>query len=145
MPLGQHTLQSSIWLSTDINEIVASMTRVAPLQSLTIPQLELLSAHLLCVGQSVHGLTSTLCMVLYSQIALCWILVTTKEWKPFVNKRVKKIWTWVGSSKWSHYLGSADLPSGGMTSFELSVSLLRRRGPDWLQCGFDPKTNPRSV
>ena len=82
-----------------------------------------------------------------SQVALCWILGTTKEWKPFVNNRVKEIRTRVSPSQWSHCPGSsnpADLPSRGMTSLELSVSLLWRRGSNWLQCGFDPSPQDQS-
>ena len=134
-------------------KFLTSKTRVAPLQPLTIPRLELLSALLLSKLMSavMNCLSTTLPRLAVrcytdSQVALCWITGTTKEWKPFVNNRVMEIRRRVPPSQWSHCLGStnpADLPSRGMTFLELSVSLLWRRGPEWLQSGFEPpSTSP---
>ena len=76
-----------------------------------------------------------------SQVALFWIRGTTKEWKPFVNNRVREIRTRVDPEHWAHCPGSsnpADLPSRGLTPLELAVSQIWRRGPEWLQTGFEP-------
>ena len=55
--------------------------------------------------------------------------------------RVREIRRRVHPDHWSHCPGSsnpADLPSRGLTSLELFVSQLWRRGPEWLQAGFEP-------
>ena len=111
-------------------------------------RLELLSAFLLSklVTSVMEGLSFTLPQILLrcytdSQVVLFWIRGTNKEWKPFVNNRVSEIRRRVHPDLWSHCPGSsnpADLPTRGLTSFELSVSQLWRRGPEWLQAGFEP-------
>ena len=131
-------------------KFLTSKTRVAPIQPLTIPRLELLSAFLLSkLTSAVTDCLSTtlpkLAVRCYtdSQVALYWIRGTSKEWKPFVNNRVKDIRKRVSPSQWSHCPGSsnpADLPSRGVTFLELSVNLLWRRGPEWLQSGFEPNS-----
>lgn len=133
--------------STEVKFLV-SKTRVAPLQCQTIPRLELLSAFLLSklVTSVISSLSPTLPQVSLkcytdSQVALFWIRGTTKEWKPFVNNRVREIRSRVHPDHWAHCPGStnpADLPSRGLTPLELLVSQLWRRGPEWLQAGFEP-------
>ena len=113
---------------------VVSKTRVAPLQPQTIPRLELLSALLLSrlLASVVDSLKPTLCEVdvrcyTDSQVALYWIRGLTKEWKPFVQNRVKEIRENVSPSFWSHCPGKsnpADLPSRGVSALELSVNQL---------------------
>lgn len=138
-------------VSTDVKFMVAK-TRVAPLQTQTIPRLELLSAFLLSklVSSVADCLSSTLPKLGFrcytdSQVALYWIQGTTKEWKPFVDNRVREIRSRVKPSCWSHCPGisnPADLPSRGLSCLELSVSRLWRLGPEWLLTGFEP--SPRS-
>ena len=79
-------------------EFVAAKTRVAPLQSQTIPRLELLSAFLLSklvvsVHDSLRPQMASLDVRCYtdSQVALYWISGKDKEWKPFVQNRVQEI------------------------------------------------------
>lgn len=70
-----------------------------------------------------------------SQIGLCWIIGTEKDWKPFVQNRVKEIRQLVPVECWSHCSGKtnpADIPSRGSSSAELSISELWRHGPSWL-------------
>ena len=113
-------------------QFVVSKTRVAPLQSQTIPRLELLSALLLSklVTSVIDSLKSTLrstevrCYT-DSQVALYWIQGTSKEWKPFMGNRVNEIRHNVDPSLWSHCPGKsnpADLPSRGLTTLEVSVT-----------------------
>ena len=70
-----------------------------------------------------------------SQVALYWIRGKDKEWKPFVQNRVREIRRNVHPDLWSHCPGKAnpaDLPSRGLSTLELSVSQLWRAGPEWL-------------
>ncbi len=123
-------------------QFVASKTRVAPTQELTIPRLELLSALLLArlinvVSNDLKPLLPPFNLECYtdSTVALYWIRGTDKDWKPFVNNRVVEIRNLVSPGHWSHCPGlsnPADLPSRGLTMLELSSSQLWRQGPPWL-------------
>jgi hypothetical protein len=129
-------------------KFVVAKTRVAPIQPQTIPRLELMSALLLCrlitsASRSLTPVLPSLFRICYtdSQVTLFWIRGITKEWKPFVNHRVKQIREKVPPEFWRHCPGisnPADLPSRGMTPLELSVNQLWRRGPDCLQVGLTP-------
>lgn len=133
--------------NTEVKFLV-SKTRVTPLQTQTIPRLELLSAFVLSklITSVVEGLSGTLPQLALrcytdSLVALFWIQGIDKEWRPFVNNRVCEIRRRVHPDHWSHCPGCsnpADLPSRGLTSLELSVSQLWRHGPEWLQSGFEP-------
>ena len=77
--------------------LIASKSRVAPLKTLTIPRLELMSGRLL--AQLVHTVKTALqaqirlSKVTYwldSKTALCWIQ-NRGEWKQFVRRRVNEI------------------------------------------------------
>jgi hypothetical protein len=135
-------------------QFMVSKTRVAPLQQQTIPRLELLSAFLLAslLDSVRESLTATFPQVgvrcyTDSMVTLYWIRGTDKQWKPFVSNRVREIRRRAHPSLWSHCPGvsnPADLPSRGVASLELAVSQLWRRGPKWLQSGFEP-TNEAEV
>ena len=132
-------------IRTDIGtsvQFIVSKTRVAPLQTQTVPRLELLSALLLSrlilsAAKSLQPTLSQMRIRCYtdSQIALYWICGTNREWKPFVRNRVNEIRRNVHPGSWSHCPGvsnPADLPSRGLTVLELTVNRLWRQGPDWL-------------
>ena len=71
-----------------------------------------------------------------SQVALYWIRGKDKEWKPFVQNRVREIRRNVHPDLWGHIPGKsnpADLPSRGLSILELSVSQLWRAGPERLR------------
>lgn len=131
--------------SHTVVRFVVAKTRVAPLQTQTVPRLELLAALLLSrlmvsVTDSLNSTMPYLGMKCYSdsQVTLYWIKGTGKEWRPFVQNRVKEIRHKVHPDCWSHCPGKAnpaDLLSRGMTVLELSVSRLWRAGPDWLATG----------
>jgi len=117
---------------------VAAKTRVAPLQIQTIPRLELLSAFLLSklissVQLSLNGQFQNLAIQCYtdSQVALYWIQGVDKEWKPFVQNRVRDIRHKVAPDHWFHCPGvenPADIPSRGATVDELAVGTLGQSG-----------------
>jgi len=124
---------------------MVAKTRVAPLKSQIIPRLELLSALLLTrlistVSESLGDRLPLLLPKCFTdfQVALCWIYFTgvEKDWKPFVQNRVREIRESVPVSSWSHCPGTlnpTDLPSRGLTAEELSRSTLWRDGPDLSQ------------
>ena len=133
-------------------EFVAAKTRVAPLQSQTIPRLELLSALLLSrliksVADSLEPTMSRLQFRCFtdSQVTLFWIRGTDREWKPFVQNRVIEIRGNTSPDCWNHCPGEsnpADLPSRGLPLLELSVSPLWRHGPNWLATTGEPGDSP---
>ena len=129
-------------------QFVVAKTRVAPLQTQTIPRLELLSAFLLAklivsVSSSLESVFRQLEVKCYtdSKVALYWICGVNKEWKPFVQNRINVIRKNVHPDLWSHCPGAsnpADLPSRGLSTLEFSVNQLWRNGPEWLT--KDPAT-----
>ena len=71
-----------------------------------------------------------------SQVTLFWIRGIEKDWKPFVQNRVKEIWKLVSADHWDHCPSKenpADLPSRGLTPGELATNQLWKHGPEWLR------------
>ena len=124
-------------------QFIVSKTRVAPTQELPILRLELLSGLLLAriitvVSDDLKLILPPFDLKCYtdSTVALYWIGGVEKDWKPFVNNRVRDIIrNYVLSECWNHCPGvsnPADLPSCGLMLLELSLSQLWRQGPPWL-------------
>lgn len=117
-------------------KFVVSKTRVAPLQTQSIPRLELLSAFLLSklivsVANSLKATLLNLGIHCYtnSLVTLYWIRGTHKEWKIFIQNRVNEI----RRNVWNHTPGKtnpADLPFKGLTVLELSANQLWMEGPE---------------
>ncbi len=134
------------------SQFIACKTRVAPLQLITIPRLELLSALLLArlittVSSALEFSLPALEMECYtdSTVALHWIRGTSREWKAFVQNRVDEIRKKVPPDRWKHCPGAtnpADIPSRGLTIAELQASRTWRFGPDWLRAGTVPSKLP---
>ena len=124
-----------------IVRFVAAKTRA--LHTQTIPRQVLLSAFLLSklvvsVRNNLQHQMTLLDVRCYtdSQVALYWIRGKDKEWKPFVQNRVREIRRNVHPDLWGHFPGKsnpADLPSRGLSILELSVSQLWRAGPERLR------------
>ena len=127
---SKHAYAAVVYLKTRNNagtsvKFVVSKTRVAPLQTQSIPRLELLSAFLLSklivsVSNSLKANLPNLSIQCYtdSLVTLYWIRGTHKEWKVFVQNRVNKIRRNVHPTLWNHTPGktnTADLPSRGLT------------------------------
>ena len=127
-------------------QFLASKMRVVPLQTVTVPRLELLSALLL--SRLVTTVLSSLesCLPVSeiecytdSAVALHWIKGTRKEWKQFVENQVSEIHQKTRPEVWNHCPGvtnPANLPSRGMTMSKLHVSHMWHFGPKWLR--LDP-------
>ena len=137
------------------SSFIVSKTRVAPLQTQTIPRLELLSALLLArlmvnviSALNTHlNLEEARCFT-DSQVTLYWIKGLEKEWKPFVQHRVNEIRKLIPAECWDHCAGKsnpADIPSRGLTPLELVASKLWRKGPDWLQISFTMSNLPDEI
>ena len=122
--------------------LVASKTRVAPAKGMTIPRLELLAALLLsklmvsvrCALEPELALNDPSCFT-DSKVTLYWIQGQTKEWKQFVQNRVREIRRLLPIHVWKHCSGHenpADIPSRGMNLSELVNNPLWLNGPKWL-------------
>ena len=123
-------------------KFVSSKTRVAPLSSQTIPRLELLAAVIL--ARLVKAIEEALkCEVPLkkitcwsdSEVALCWIRGIDKEWKQFVQNRVKEIRSLLPVESWRYCptdSNPTDVPSRGMNSSQLAGNTLWVMDPEWL-------------
>ena len=122
--------------------LLCAKTRVAPLKSLTIPRLELMSAKVLATLMStvVNALGSHLMIDfvrfwLDSKTALFWI-ANNGEWKNFVRHHVNEILKLTKKEEWGHVPGvenPADIGSRGAKASELRDSKLWWEGPKWLR------------
>ena len=128
---------------------------MAPLKTLTIPRLELLSAVLL--ARLISNVADSLSTRIHleeprcftdSQVALFRIKGTGKDWKPFVQNRVNEVRKWIPVDCWSHCSGKespADIPSRGLTPLELSVNQMWMGGPEWLKISTDITPLPEEI
>ena len=133
------------------SKLLCSKTRVAPLKSLSIPRLELMSARILAVLMNTvkNALQSQIKidkirLWLDSKTALYWIQ-NNNEWKQFVQHRVNEILDLTTKCEWGHVSGlenPADVGSRGVTIRQLIKSDLWWEGPKWLRKQEDdwPKT-----
>lgn len=106
-------------------KFIASKTRVAPLQGLTIPQLELLSGILLAklmtsIATALEPELDLKHPTCYtdSMVALYWIVGTDREWRQFVENHTCEIRRLIPIDCWKHCSGRenpADLPSQGLS------------------------------
>ena len=120
---------------------LASESRVAPLKTLTIPRLELMSARILAqlmetVKKALESQLeiSRIKYWLDSRTALCWIQ-NRGEWKQFVRHRVNEILKLSNEKDWGHCPGEenpADISSRGTLGSKLKEEKLWWCGPEWL-------------
>ncbi|XP_059221563.1 uncharacterized protein LOC131996129 [Stomoxys calcitrans] len=120
--------------------LLVSKTKVAPIDPLSLPRLELCGAVLL--SQLIKHVVNDLPLHnfgLYfwcdSSITLGWLGKPPHTWKTFVANRVAKIIRNVGNSAWRHVRSSenpADLGSRGCSPPDLRDNSLWWHGPKWL-------------
>eukprot|EP00794_Sanderia_malayensis_P009391 gene9391-biopygen7530 len=128
------------------SQLLCSKTRVAPLKSLIIPRLELMSARILAtLMNTVQNALSPQVKIdkikywLDSKTALYWIF-NSGHWKQFVQHRVNEILTISSKGDWGHVSGlenPADIGSRGVSASQLQESTTWWEGPQWLKQGED--------
>ncbi|KAK9708703.1 Pao retrotransposon peptidase [Popillia japonica] len=121
-------------------KLLCANPRVALLEKVTLPRLELCSAVLL--AQLVQKVRDTINIKINKQylwsdskITLAWIQAAPNLWKTFVANRVSNIQRLTNTSDWNH-VGSkynpADLLSRGTSVYDLERLTLWWSGPNWL-------------
>ena len=122
-------------------KLLASKSRVAPVKTLTIPRLELMSARILAqLMETVKNALESQLEIsrtkywLDSKTALCWIQ-NRGEWKQFVRHRVNEILKLTHKKDWGHCPGEenpADIRSRGTLGTRLKNEKLWWCGLKWL-------------
>lgn len=120
--------------------LVASLTRVAPINKSTIPRLELSGAHLLSNmlndACETHNVRKEDCHLWSdSMIVLSWLDKPPTSAKVYVAHRVAETKEWSAGCTWRHVPtkeNPADLASRGVKPKDIINNTLWWHGPEWL-------------
>jgi len=146
----------SCMVDNSVVHLACSKNRLAPVKTVTLPQLELLAAlvgarllHYICQATRIDITEATLWTD--STVALGWIRQDPNRWKTFVCNRVTEIQSYTTPSQWRQCAGKdnpADLLSRGVTAEQLKAIDVWWRGPSWLtqpQQHWPPNTSSVEV
>lgn len=121
--------------------LVCSKSRVAPIQPLTLPRLELCAALLLArlyvstYEALKHVTFEKVCFWSDSTVSLQWIVTPPHKLKTFVSNRVAEIQEITQPHEWRHVStldNPADLSSRGRMPKEFLTDKFWQNGPHWL-------------
>ncbi|XP_053390070.1 uncharacterized protein LOC128552995 [Mercenaria mercenaria] len=128
------------------SKLVMAKNRVAPLKSLTLPQLELMAALVGArLATHLHSCLNVSDVTFWSdsQIVLYW-LNTNKPLKRFVQNRVIEIQSLTQQYEWNYCPtcdNPADLLTRGISTDQFISNNLWETGPTWILDGRLPPTN----
>lgn len=133
--------------------LLSSKSKVAPLQDMTIPRLELLAALMLseqleAIINACEFENADVTLWSDSTIVLSWIKKQHTDLKAFVSNRIKKIQANTARFTWKHVSSCdnpADLVSRGMRIQDFLKSRLWAFGPAWLTKPEEEWPEPRLI